>query len=55
VTLDGAAAFSWSGNTAEFQWLTHTFATMQYAQTVRITTTVDPSWVAWLEIELIGC
>ena len=55
VTLDGAPAFSWSGHTTEFDWLTHTFATMQYAQKVRITTTVDPSWVAWLEIELIGC
>ena len=55
ITLDGAPTFSWSGDTAEFQWLTYTFATMQYAQTVRITTTVDPSWVAWLEIQLIGC
>jgi hypothetical protein len=55
VTLDGAPAFSWSGYTTEFDWLTHTFDTMQYAQTVRVTTTVDPSWVAWLEIQLIGC
>jgi hypothetical protein len=55
VTLDGVPAFSWAGNTTEFDWLSHTFATMQYAQTVRITTTASPSWVAWLEIELIGC
>jgi hypothetical protein len=55
VTLDGVPAFTWAGNTTEFDWLSHTFGTMQYAQTVRITTTASPSWVGWLEIELIGC
>ena len=55
VTLDGAPAFNWTGHTVDSQLLTHTFATMQYAQTVRITTTVSSSWVAWWEIQLIGC
>ena len=55
VALDGAPAFSWSGYTENLDVLSHTFATMQTAQTVRITTTVSPSWVAWREIQLIGC
>jgi hypothetical protein len=55
VTLDGAPAFSWFGGTSDYDWLSHTFPTMQYAQTVRITTTQSESWVGWLEIEVIGC
>ncbi|MGE0043819.1 MAG: LamG-like jellyroll fold domain-containing protein, partial [Vicinamibacterales bacterium] len=50
VTLDGQASFTWSGYTTGGQTLTHTFATPQTAQRVRITTTSSPSWVAWPEI-----
>ena len=54
VTLDGVAAFSWTGNTVNGETLTHTFATPQTVQTVRITTTQSDSWVAWVEISFQG-
>ena len=50
VTLDGVAAFSWTGNTVTGQTLSHTFASPQSVQVVRITTTDSPSWVAWVDI-----
>lgn len=58
VTLDGAAAFSWTGNTTQNQTLSYTFASPQTVQTVRVTTTSSPSWVAWVELQFTapaGC
>jgi hypothetical protein len=54
VTLDGVAAFSWTGNTVTGQELSYTFAAPQTVQKVRITTTVSPSWAAWFEINVKG-
>jgi len=53
VTLDGAAAFSWSDETSDGQVLSFGFATPRQVQVVRITTTVTPSWVAWKEIRFV--
>ena len=55
VSLDGILAFTWSGNTSDYQWLDHAFAAPQTARRVRITTTSSPSWVAWFEIQILGC
>lgn len=55
VTLDGEASFSWSGETHDQEVLSHTFATMQTARRVRITTTASPSWAGWFEIQFKGC
>lgn len=55
ITFDGVPAFSWTGFTAAFDVLSHTFPTMQAAQRVRITTTVSDSWGAWFEIGFKGC
>jgi hypothetical protein len=55
VTLDGVPAFSWNGETNHLDLLSYAFGTMQTAQTVRITTTASPSWVAWFEIQILGC
>ncbi|RLJ20307.1 hypothetical protein DJ030_07315 [bacterium endosymbiont of Escarpia laminata] len=54
VTLDGASDFSWIGFTSDGDILNHTYATATSAQTVRITTTTSPSWVAWNEIEILA-
>ena len=55
VALDGQSSFSWSGETHNDDVLSHTFATMQTARRVRITTTASPSWAAWFEIQFKGC
>ena len=55
VTLDGTAAFDWTGFTNHLDVLSHSFSAIQQAQRIRITTTASPSWVAWFEIRVIGC
>jgi hypothetical protein len=55
VAFDGIPVFSWTGDTSDSDLLTHRFATVKTAQTVRITTTVSPSWVAWREIQFPSC
>jgi len=55
ISLDGAAGFSWAGQTGDQEHLFHSFDTMQTARRVRITTTDSPSWVAWYEIMILGC
>ena len=50
ITFDGDPAFSWTGSFYQGQLLSESFAAMQTAQTVRITTTSSPSWVAWVDI-----
>jgi hypothetical protein len=55
VALDGTPVVTWSGTTVMGQVLSHTFPGMQQAQRIRITTTSSPSWVAWFEIQVLGC
>ena len=50
IALDGVPVFDWSGQTADGEVLSHTFATPRTARVVRITTTRSQSWVAWSEI-----
>lgn len=51
VYLDGALAFTWSGNTVDQQWLEHSFASPVTARYIKIETTDSQGWVAWNEIE----
>ena len=53
VYLDGALAFTWSGFTANEQWLEQSFLTPESAQFVKIETVESLSWVAWYEIEVL--
>lgn len=52
VALDGVYDFSWEGFTFNGEVLEQDYATAVSAQTITITTTNSPSWVAWREIEI---